>query len=162
MEDKKKNNKGIYGVIIVLVIIAIIAAVYFLFIRNGNVNLDLNSISTSITSNGGFNDMATMDITKDVAVSVFNIPESDIEEVYGKMPMMNVQASLFAVIKAADGKADEVKQKLEEYGNSYQAQWEKYLPEQLELVKNRIIATTGDYVYIIIAENATELEILIK
>ena len=118
MEDKKKNNKGIYGVIMVLVIIAIIAAVYFLFIRNGNVNLDLNSISTSITSNGGFNDMATMDITKDVAVSVFNIPESDIEEVYGKMPMMNVQASLFAVIKAADGKADEVKQKLEEYGNS--------------------------------------------
>ena len=78
------------------------------------------------------------------------------------MPMMNVQASLFAVIKAADGKADEVKQKLEEYGNSYQAQWEKYLPEQLELVKNRIIATTGDYVYIIIAENATELEKLIK
>ncbi|MDD3303803.1 MAG: DUF4358 domain-containing protein [Clostridia bacterium] len=167
MENKEINNTqkntGVNTIIIILLIIVVLVGAYFIFFRNSaNVKLDLNAISNSITTTGKFDEMAMMDITKDVATSIYNIPESDIEEIYGKMPMMNVQASTYLMIKAVDGKAGEVKQKLEEYGNKYQEQWETYLPAQLELVKNRIIVQKGNYVYMIIAENATELEKLIK
>lgn len=164
MENKEKNNKVIYWVVGIIVIIAIIIAAYFLFFKDMlmSKNIDLNSVSASITSTGGFDQMATLDITKEIANTTFNIPTEYIEEIYGKMPMINVQASLYAIIKTTDDKVDEVRQKLEEYGDNYQKQWETYLPEQLDLVKNRIISTKGNYVYIIIAENATELEKLIK
>ena len=71
--------------------------------------------------------------------------------------MMNVHASMFVIIKATDGKVEEVLQKVETYATNYEAQWERYLPEQFELVKNREVGKTGNYVYMIVAENASEL-----
>ena len=70
--------------------------------------------------------------------------------------------SMYLIVKAKDEKLEDVKQKVEAYGISYEEQWARYLPEQYELVQNRKIGTIGNYVYMIVAENAEDLVTLIK
>jgi len=147
--------------ITIIIVAVLVIAVVVLFatgvIGNKNVELNLQEVSTKIVDNSVFKEMATMDIDKETAVSLMELEEGQVEEVVGKVPMMNVHASMFVIIKAADGKVDEVLQKVENYATNYEAQWERYLPEQYEIVKNREVGKIGSYVYMIVAENASEL-----
>lgn len=161
------NKKIIYAIIAVVVVIAVIIGGYALLNNNNNntptaQNIDLTVLNGEIQAKGQFDQMSTMPIDKEVAKSVYEIDETQIEEIIGAMPMMNVHASQYVVIKATEGNVENVKAKLETYGQSYEQQWERYLPEQYELVKNRKIGTNGNYAYMIIAQNAEELEALIK
>jgi len=56
-----------------------------------------------------------------------------------------------------DEKVDEVFQKIIEYGNLYENEWSTYMEDQYELVKNRKIGKEGDYVYMIVSENAEDM-----
>jgi len=147
--------------ITIIIVAVLVIAVVVLFatgvIGNKNVELNLQEVSTKIVDNSVFKEMATMDIDKETAVSLMELEEGQVEEVVGKVPMMNVHASMFVIIKANDGKVDEVLQKVENYATNYEAQWERYLPEQYEIVKNREVGKIGSYVYMIVAENASEL-----
>ena len=69
---------------------------------------------------------------------------------------------MYIVIKASDGKTDYVKQKLEEYAINYEKQWSNYLEDQYDLVKKRQIGIKGNYVYLIISDNASDLVNLVK
>lgn len=155
------DKKILIGVIIAIVVVVLGVGAYFAFAPKGAKTLDLATISENIT-NARFSEMATGDIDKDILQSVFQVNTENVEEVYGKMAMMNVHASRYLLIKAVDGKAEEVKQELEAYGVSYEEQWAMYLPSQHELVQNRKIGTIGNYVYLVIAEDAEELVNLIK
>ena len=157
------NKKVLVGVIIAIVVVALLIGGYFIFSNKENTakNLDLSTISNNITSSG-FSEMSTMDIDKDTLSTYFQVDTANVVKVYGKMPMMNVHASMYVLVKAREGKAEDVKQNLETFGQSYEEEWSSYLPEQHELVQNRKIGIVGDYVYLIIAENADELVKLIK
>ena len=99
-----------------------------------------------------------MDITIDLLRSVYGINTQNVENVIGKMPMMNVQASMYLLIQTKEGTAETVKAELDQYATKYEEQWSTYLPEQYELVKNRKSGIIGNTVYLIIAENAETLE----
>jgi len=160
------NKKVIYGILAVVVVIALIIGIYAVSNNNNNTqtaqNIDLTALNEEIMAKGQYDQMSTMPIDKEVAKSVYEIDEAQIEEIIGAMPMMNVHASMYVVIKATDGNVENVKAKLETYGQSYEQQWERYLPEQYDLVKNRKIGTKGNYAYMIVAKNAEEVEALIK
>ncbi len=158
------NKKLIYGLIALVIIIAIVVALYFVLSKNKeeNVNIDMQALNTTLSSQPPFNELATTDVTVETLEAVLQINADEVEEVIGKMPMMNVQASMYIVIKAKDGAVDSVKTKVEDYGTAYEEQWATYLPAQYELVKQRIIGVKGNYVYLIISENALDLEALIK
>ena len=160
------NKKVIYGILAVVVVIALIIGIYAVSNNNNNTpatqNIDLVALNGAISTKGQYDQMSTMPIDKEVAKSVYEIEENQIEEIIGAMPMMNVHASMYVVIKATDGNVENVKAKLETYGQSYEQQWERYLPEQYDLVKNRKIGTNGNYAYMIVAKNAEEVEALIK
>lgn len=158
------NKKVIYGLIVLIVVVAVIVGVYFLLNQNKeeNVTIDLQALNTTLSERAPFNELATVDITEETLQTMYQISPEEVDEVIGKMPMMNVQASMYLVIKAAEGSVDSVKTKVEQYGTSYEEQWATYLPEQYELVKQRKIGVKGNYVYLIISENAADLEALIK
>ena len=163
------NKKVIYGLIVLVVIIVIGVAIYFATRQSqqgpseeNNVNIDLQALNTTLSSQTPFNELATMDVTVETLETVLQITVDEVDEVIGKMPMMNVQASMYIVIKAKDGAVESVKTKVENYGTAYEEQWATYLPEQYELVKQRKIGVKGNYVYLIISENASDLEALIK
>ena len=153
-------KKTVLSVIVAIVIIvAVVVGAYF--ILNGSEEektIDLNTASQTLSNSSPFNELSTIDITIDVLSSVYGINTQNVENVIGKMPMMNVQASMFLLIQAKDGTAETVKSELDQYATKYEEQWSTYLPEQYELVKNRKTGIVGNVVYMIIAENAETLE----
>ena len=158
------SKKAIYLVVALVVIIAIVVGGYF-FITNNNQqasNIDLQQLNATISSKQPFNEMATMDITKEILTSYYEINAEDVEEVIGKMPAMNVHASMYLVIKVKEGSVDVVKEKVNQYAIAQEGVWERYLPEQYDLVKDRKLGTNGNYVYLFISENSSELEALMK
>ena len=153
-------KKTVLSVIVAIVIIvAVVVGAYF--ILNGSEEektIDLNTASQTLSNSSPFNELSTIDITIDVLSSVYGINTQNVENVIGKMPMMNVQASMYLLIQAKDGTAETVKSELDQYATKYEEQWSTYLPEQYELVKNRKSGVVGNTVYLIIAENAETLE----
>lgn len=157
------SKKAIYLIVAVIIIIVIALGILFFVKKNTKeVNLDLSEINTIISEKAPFNEMATIDITTETLTSLYEIKNEDIEEVIGKMPMMNVHASMYLVIKAKEGSIETVKDKVEQYATTQEQMWATYLPEQYELVQQRKLGTNGNYVYLFISENASELEELIK
>ncbi len=148
-------------IILVVILIVVILGVGIYFILNNrseNKSLDVELAGQTLANNTPFNEMATMDITIEELNTIYGINTENVEQVVGKMPMMNVQASMYVLIQAKDGTVDTVRAELDEYAKQYEEQWSMYLPEQYELVQNRKVGTIGNTVYMIISENAETLE----
>lgn len=164
------KKKKILIVIAAVVIVAVIAAVIIVVAtkeKDGAGNEDakvinINEVSSQITERSAFKEMATVDVTMDLIDTYFGINRENVVNAAGKIPSMNVHSSMYIIIEAKDGKAEDVKAELNTYAENYEQMWSTYLPDQYELVKNRRLGSTGNYVYLIIAENAAELEELIK
>lgn len=70
-------------------------------------------------------------------------------------PMMNVHATEIAVFEVVDENGRQaVKAGIEKRVEALKAQWERYLPEQYELVKNYKVVDRGNYVLFVISEVA--------
>ena len=157
-----KKDMIIVTVAVSLVILLTIAACVFLFVKNSHKNLNLQELNTTISEMAPYKDMTMLDIDSYILNSLYEVPEEQYEEAVGKMPMLNVQSSMYLVIKAKEDTVDEVKEKVESYAQKQEDAWSKYLPEQYELVKNRKQGVVGNYIYLIIGENAEEVEKLVK
>lgn len=123
---------------------------YLVYIMTDNSSDILNSIKDSKENIFG----ALMEVNDETLESQFNINKSDVKEYLIKVPMMITSSNSYIIIKPVDGKKDEVKEKIDEYMTKLEKQWETYLPEQYELVKNRLEKEYGDYlIYIISSDN---------
>ncbi len=99
---------------------------------------------------------AFMDMDKDVLSALYGIDESDLVEYIGKVPLMNVQATEFFIAQVQLGKMDTVKADIAKRQADLESQWSQYLPEQLELVKNYKLVTSGDYVMFAVTQYADQ------
>ena len=150
-----KKNVLITIVVILVVVVLIVGAVIF---WGKEKTIDVDVAGQTLANSTPFNELATMDITTEELGSLYGINTENVEKVVGKMPMMNVQASMYLIIQAKEGTVDTVKAELDAYATQYEEQWSTYLPAQYELVKNRKMGVVGNTVYMIIAENAETLE----
>ena len=133
--------------------------------KNGNAEsaeLNLEDLNKKFATMAPFDEMATMDVDSTMLTDVFLIDEDKLEGFVGKFPMMMVHASMYLVVEAKDGEVETVKTQVETYASAYEAQWEMYLPEQYELVKDRKCGVSGNFVYLFIGESAAEMEKLMK
>lgn len=122
---------------------------YLIYIMTDNSADILNSIKDSKENIFG----ALMEVNDETLESQFNINKSDVKEYLIKVPMMITSSNSYIIIKPVDGKKDEVKEKIDEYMTKLEKQWETYLPEQYELVKNRLEKEYGDYLIYIVSSN---------
>ena len=77
----------------------------------------------------------------------------DVDEFLVKNSVMT-QASSYFILKPTEGKKDAVKDAMDKYMETLEENWKTYLPDQYELVKNRLEEEYGDYlVYIISTDN---------
>ncbi len=153
------KKKILIILVVILIVVVLGAGIYFILNnRSENKSLDVELAGQTLANNTPFNEMATMDITIEELNTIYGINTENVEQVVGKMPMMNVQASMYVLMQAKDGTVDTVRAELDEYAKQYEEQWSMYLPEQYELVQNRKVGTIGNTVYMIISENAETLE----
>ena len=131
-------------------------------LKEGKTEIVLKDVNEKILEMKPFNEMAAMDIDSTILVDLFQVDEENVKDYVGKYPMMNVHASMYVIVEAEDGKAEEVKADLDAWAKDWEESWERYLPEQYELVKDRKLGVNGNFVYLIIAESADEIEALLK
>lgn len=94
-----------------------------------------------------------MEVPKEQIKDTLNIEEADVEEFLMKMPMMMTQSNTYIIVKPSEGREETVENKINEYMKSLETQWETYLPDQYELVKNRKVEKIGDYLIYIVSNN---------
>lgn len=97
-----------------------------------------------------------MELDDSTMSSLYGISASDLVSYKCYMPMMAVHATEFFVAEVKDGKMDTVKAGIAKRQSDLQAQWSQYLPEQLELVENYKLVTSGNYVLFAISDHADE------
>lgn len=97
---------------------------------------------------------ALMEVNDELLTSQFGIEKDMVEEYLIKMPMMITNSNTYIIVKPASGQVDAVKEKLDAYMVNLEEQWKTYLPDQYELVKNRLVKEYGDYlIYIVSSDN---------
>jgi len=95
-----------------------------------------------------------MEVTSDMLKDVVNLEPSTVSEFAIKQPAMITSSTTYMVVKPVEGKKAEVKNVLDSYMVALETQWETYLPDQYELVKNRMYKEYGDYlIYIVSTDN---------
>lgn len=151
------KKKILIAIIIILVIALIAVGAYFIFF-NEEKTLDVDTANQTLASSAPFNELTSMDVTAEELGTIMGINTENVEKIAGKIPMMNVQASMYLLVQAKDGAVDTVKSELDNYLAQYEEQWSTYLPAQYALVQNRKVGTVGNTIYVIIAENAVTLE----
>ena len=94
-----------------------------------------------------------MNLDAELLQQSWNVDASLLDAYIAKMPMMNVKANLYAILKPVEGKAEEVKAQMDAYLASYEEQWARYLPDQYELVQNRVMEEINGYLVYVISED---------
>lgn len=108
---------------------------------------NLKNVNTPI-----FNNMMKLD--KEMFTNLTNIKSSSVEEFLFKKPKMMTSSSSYILIKPKKGQKEEIKEKMNDYMDSQLKTWEMYLPDQYELVKNRLEKEYSGYlIYIISSDN---------
>lgn len=151
------KKKLLIAIVVILVIALIAVGAYFIFF-NKEKTLDVDVANQTLANSTPFNELASMDVTTEELGTIMGINTENVEKAAGKIPMMNVQASMYLLVQAKDGAVETVKSELDNYLAQYEEQWSTYLPAQYALVKNRKVGTVGNTIYVIIAENADALE----
>ncbi|MEG0176412.1 DUF4358 domain-containing protein [Anaerorhabdus sp.] len=111
----------------------------------------------SVVNGGTYEFPSFMTINDETLSSVYGLTPEDVENYAIYVPMMNVQATEIIVVEAKDGKLDAVKEALAKRMTSLEDTWSTYLPDQYELVQNRVEFEDGNLVGIVIAENADQI-----
>lgn len=130
---------------------------YTIYINSDNNSLLLERIKNS--KELVFGELMNIPVTSDDEFEItmnmeLGLNPEDVEEFLMKKPMMMTQASTYIIVKPAEGKTETVESKINEYMEKQEQQWETYLPDQYELVKNRKAEKLGDYlIYIVSTDN---------
>lgn len=91
----------------------------------------------------------------------FGIEKDMVDEYLIKLPTLMVNSNSYMIIKPAKGKKDAVKEKMNDYMEKLEEQWKTYLPDQYDLVKNRLEEEYGDYlIYIISKDNDAVFDVI--
>ena len=97
---------------------------------------------------------ALSDVDAETLSALYGISADDLVSYVCKMPAISVQATEFFIAEVKDGKMDAVKAAVEKRQADLVQQWSQYLPEQLELVENYQLVTSGNYILFAISEQA--------
>ena len=97
---------------------------------------------------------SSMDGDAAILSQFYGIDAGDLESYVLKIPMMAVHATEFFIAQVKDGKMDAVKAGVEKRQADLVAQWSQYLPDQLELVENYKLVTSGNYILFAVSEHA--------
>lgn len=108
--------------------------------------VDIKDIHQAIKDEFGEDYYPNREIELDEIESFTGIKEEDMEEFIAEAPMINVSIDTFMAIKAKEGKADLVEEKLEQY-RTYLVEDSMQYPMNMPKVNASKVVRHGDYVF---------------
>lgn len=99
-----------------------------------------------------------LELESDQVKDLYNVDLDKLADYSIRIPMMNVKSNEIAILKAKDAKdIPDVEATLKQRAENVQKQFETYLPDQYENAQNYKLVTKGNYVLMVISEDADEL-----
>lgn len=101
-------------------------------------------------------------IVPEAFVANYGIDISAIDDYIFAMSEMSTSVETVAIFKSEDAASREnIIASLETFADGKRAEMENYLPEQFDIVDRSSVKTSGDYVYLVISDNAEAIEEII-
>lgn len=89
----------------------------------------------------------------------YNIKKEQIEDFISYGPISYISVDEITIIKQPNKEIQTIIQnKLEQYVTKKISTFESYGPKQVELLKAKIIATKGDYIYLIVSKDSIKIK----
>lgn len=90
---------------------------------------------------------------------LYGINSKDIEDFILYIPQSNMKASEIIVIrlKSKDNK-EEIKEKLEKRAKSQSNSFENYVPEEYDLIENKVLEEKGNYIFMAINKDSDKIK----
>lgn len=112
-------------------------------------DVDVTKILDTIKEAYGDDYLPNMPVEKEYLVSVMGLEEGSFTDFAGELPMISAHADMAVIVKAADGKAADVKAKLEAYRTMLIEDSFQY-PMNLAKINASKVLENGDYLGFII------------
>lgn len=120
---------------------------------NSNVsNLDIEGASSALDAE--YTNMASMDATE--LQVIYGLDVSLAEEYKIKSSVL-VNGNFYAILKVSDEREQEVKQAMDNMFDILESQSNLYSPEAVNMIKNRLETTVGDYLIYLVSEDNNKL-----
>lgn len=101
-------------------------------------------------------------IVPEAFVANYGVDFSAIDDYVFAMSELSTSVETIAIFKSEDAASREnITASLETFADGKRAEMENYLPEQFDIVDRSSVKTSGDYVYLVISENAEAIEEII-
>lgn len=96
---------------------------------------------------------------KEASAKDFSLNMDDLKEFQAIIPNEMKNASFYVIVKPKNGKVESVKKELDQYMKELEKKWSTYLPDQYQIVKNRMETEVGSYfIYI----GSTDNQLVLK
>ncbi len=119
-------------------------------------NVDLNALMGSLAADYGFGE-GMLDLTAEDLLELYGIAEEDVKQFAAKLTLDSIQADEVILIEAADAQAAKrVKEKLDARFQTKLNENRDYLPEQYAKIEKCEVSVHGNFVSMIVLENAAE------
>ncbi len=103
-----------------------------------------------------------MTVPEDFIANYFGIDVSSAEDYLFVMSEMATSAETIVIVKAGGADKQALADSLQTVINQKAAEMENYLPDQYDIVSRSTVHQTGDYVWMVISENAGAIEPIIE
>lgn len=106
-----------------------------------------------------YSDLSLTPIDDAMLKDLYMVDPENVDSYVGEMSMINVQAFDILVVKAKEGKVEDVKASLEERKQNRISEFEFYpVNNNDENTKNALVLTSGDYAILVICDNYEETQ----
>lgn len=122
--------------------------------------VDAKTLSSYIVENTEFKDYIS-EVDKEIFFSLFNLDEQTVDDAVF-YSSTGATAEEVAVIKAVDGKSQDVVKACEGRIQAQKEGFENYVPEELEKLSKPVILTYGNTVIYVVCDDSDAAEKLIK
>ena len=157
------NNKKfiiIFAILIVIIVSMIVYSLVFTIKKDNEqkkINITIEEFNNIKLKSENFKTSKVNDITNDNIPEIFGIEKDSINKFYGKISILNTDASLYFLVEPKSEKEDEVYSKLQEFCSSYEQSWSGYLESQYDMVVDRKIGKMNNYIYLVISDDSYDI-----
>ncbi len=95
-------------------------------------------------------------LDKQGTIGTLGLNSEDVSDAMMLQSMLLVNSTTVVVVKPEDGKEEDVKAKMDEYFANSEKQWQTYLVDQYEIIKNRKVEEYGDYLIYIATDGQND------
>ena len=148
-------------VILILIIVGLVTFSMISTIRNNNakknISISIEDFNNIASDSSNFKSSKVSEITMENIEEITGITSDNLEKVIGKKAVLNTDASIYILLEPKQECYESVYGKITQFGAEYENEWKNYLEAEYDIVVDREIGKIGNYIYLVISDDADDI-----